>query len=160
MIQLGEFISPSVYELEVAINESYTNLLAVGKKVELFNIDKTNSWTGTVSRVNARVNPSSQTVQVFIQVKGKDLREGMYLEAEIRAKEEVNTFEINRKLIFDNDKIFVVKDSILETKMINPVFFKEKTVIVKGLEDGIVVLSKPVPGAYPGMKVAIYSDGK
>jgi len=152
--KLGEFIAPSVFELEVAVNESYTNLLGIGKKVELYNIDKSDSWTGTVSRINARVNPSTQTVQVYIQVRGKGLKEGMYMEAAVKAKEEKETFEIDRKLLFDENKLYVVKDSILEIVNVSPVFYKEKTVLVRGLKDGMKVLSKSVPGAFVGMKVA------
>ncbi len=155
--KLGSFISPSVFELEVAVNEGYIDLLEGGKKVTLYNIDRTKNWKGTVSRINATVNPSSQTVQVFIQVSGKGLKEGMYLEAEVKAKEEKGTYEVDRKLIFDNDKLYLVQDSLLKTITIEPVFFREKTVIVKGLEDGVKLLSKPVSGAYSGMKVGEYT---
>ncbi|MFT5168551.1 MAG: membrane fusion protein (multidrug efflux system), partial [Saprospiraceae bacterium] len=129
--KLGEFISPAVYELEVGVNDAYTGLLQVGKKVSLHNTDHTKSWTGAVSRINGQVNPASQTIQVFIQVSGKDLREGMYLEAEVTAKEEKDTYEVNRKLLFDEDKLYVLRDSVLDIVQVNPVYFKEKTVVVK-----------------------------
>lgn len=156
--KLGEFISPAIYELEVGVNDSYTDLLKIGKKVTLHNVDHTRSWNGTVSRVNGRVNPTTQTVQVFIQVSGKDLREGMYLEAEVTAKEEENTYEVNRKLLFDEDKLYVFKDSTLEVVQITPVFFKENTVVVKGLVNGTKLLAKVVPGAYAGMKVSLFDE--
>ena len=38
---------------------------------------------------------------------------------------------------------------------VNPVYFTDKTVVIKGLEDGTSVLSRAVPGAYPGMKVSL-----
>jgi multidrug efflux pump subunit AcrA (membrane-fusion protein) len=158
--KLGEFISPAVYELEVGINDAYSDFLKVGKKVNLHNIDHTKSWTGTVSRINGQVNPASQTIQVFIQVSAKDLREGMYLEAEVSAKEEENTYEVSRKLLFDEDKLYVLKDSVLDVVQISPVYFKENTVVVKGLQNGTKILSKPVPGAYAGMKVSLFEEGK
>lgn len=157
--KLGSFISPSVYELEVGINTTYSDLLQVGKKVELQNIDHTKSWTGTVSRINGQVDPASQTIQVFIQVSGKDLREGMYLEAEVTAKEEKDTYEVSRKLLFDDDKLYVLRDTVLDVVQVSPVYFKENTVVVKGLEDGAKILSRPVPGAYAGMKVSLFEAG-
>ena len=42
--KLGEFIDQSVYELEVAVNTAYGELLGVGKKVQLHNIAKTKNW--------------------------------------------------------------------------------------------------------------------
>ena len=41
------------------------------------------------------------------------------------------------------------------TVQINPVYFNNETVVVKGLTDGSKLISKPVPGAYKGMKVEI-----
>lgn len=156
--KLGEFISPAVYELEVAVNESYSDLLKNGKLVTLRNSEKTKSWQGKVSRVNGTVNPNSQTIQVFIQVIGNDLKEGMYLEAEVNAKEEENTFEIDRKLLVEDSKMFVVRDSLLEILEVNPVYFKENSVVIKGLLDGTEILAKAVPGAYPGMKVKVFKN--
>jgi multidrug efflux pump subunit AcrA (membrane-fusion protein) len=158
--KLGEFISPSVYELDVAINEGYAGLLSVGKTVDLYNINRTETWTGTVSRINGRVDPASQTVQVFIQVSGKNLREGMYLEADVKAREESNTYEVSRKLLFDENKLYVYQDSTLNIATVEPIFFKEKTVVVRGLEDGVQLLSRPIPGAYAGMKVSVFDSGK
>lgn len=156
--KLGEFINPNVYELELAVNSSYADLLKVGKVVQLYNVEKTDTWKGKVVRVNSLVNPTSQTIPVFISVSGKGLREGMFLEAEVTAKEEANTFELSRKLLFDDNKLFVVQDSVLAVEKINPVFYKESTVVVKGLADGTKVLSKAVPGAYSGMKVKVLVD--
>lgn len=158
--RLGEFINPSVYELEVSINTSYADLLKVGKMVDLQNIEKTQTWKGKVTRVNSIVEEASQTIPVFIQVTGKGLKEGMYLEAEVTAKEEPNTYEVSRKLLFDENKIFVVEDSLLAIKEIDPVFFKQSTVVIRGLENGTQLLGKSVPGAYEGMKVKILEEGR
>ena len=156
--KLGEFIDQSVYELEVAVNTAYGELLGIGKKVSLHNVEKTKNWTGKVIRVNSLVDPASQTIPTFIQVKGKTLKEGMYLEADITAKEEQNTYEINRKLLLEGDKVFIVRDSVLDIVDVQPIFFKESTAVVKGLEDGMNLLSKAIPSAYVGMKVKVFSE--
>ncbi len=154
--KLGEFISTSIYEMEVNVNIDYMDLLKIGKSVKLHNLDRNNNWSGKVIRVNGRVDQASQTIKAYIQVSGKNLKDGMYLEADIVAKEEQNTYEINRKLLFDEHKVFIVTDTILDVAEIVPIYFKEKTVVVKGLADGTQLLSKPVPGAYKGMRVAIF----
>jgi len=156
--KLGEFINPNTYELEVAINNSYADLMKVGKVVELKNVEKTASWKGKVTRVNSKVDVASQMIAVFIQVSGQGLREGMYLEAEVKAKEEPNTYEIDRKLLVNNQQIFAINDTTLQLINIQPVYYKEKSVVVRGLEDGAVILAKAVPGAYEGMRVEILND--
>jgi multidrug efflux pump subunit AcrA (membrane-fusion protein) len=156
--KLGEFISPTIFEMEVPVNMSLEKRLKVGKQVALHDLEKTTTWNGKVIRISGKVDPTSQTTKIFIQVSGEGLKEGMYLEAEIKAKDEENTFEIDRKLLIDENKVFVIADTLLQIKEITPVFFNENTVVVSGLENGSKILSKPVPGAFAGMAVKILED--
>ncbi|MCF6360444.1 MAG: HlyD family efflux transporter periplasmic adaptor subunit [Cyclobacteriaceae bacterium] len=156
--KLGEFINPNVYEMEIAISASYSDLLKKGSPVKLKSLDNSQSWEGKIIRVNGRVDQASQTVKTFIQVSGKGLKEGMYLEAHLIAKQEENAYEIARQLLVNNEKVFVLQDSVLALVDVTPVYFKDKTVVVKGLKEGTIILSKPVPGAYFGMAVKVYNS--
>jgi len=158
--KLGEFINPSVYEMEVAINANYIDLLQKGNTVQLQNLDNSKTWNGKVIRVNGKVDQASQTVKTFIQVAGKDLKEGMYLEANLVAKKEKDAYEMPRKLLVNNESVYVFKDSILKLAKVNPVYFKDKTVVIKGLENGTKVMAKNVPGAYEGMLVKVFNENK
>lgn len=156
--KLGEFINTDVYELEVSISKTYGDFLSVGKKVELYNLNGTKKYMGEVTRVNGRVDQNSQTITVFIEVTGDDLKEGQYLEAELQAKEESDAIEINRSLLLDDDQIFVVKDSILDLLYVEPIYFTDKTVVLKNIPNGEVIVEKPIPGAYAGMLVKVYNE--
>jgi multidrug efflux pump subunit AcrA (membrane-fusion protein) len=156
--KLGEFIDPTVYEISVSVKSEFHDLLEVGKTVELFNLEKTNSWIGKVIRINGKVDASTQTVNAFIEVKGDDLKEGQYLEVLLQAKEEPNAYEIPRNLLIDNSKLYIVKDSILSLVDVELIFEHKNSVVIKGLEQGSQLLSKPVPGAHNGMLVKIYSE--
>ena len=156
--KLGEFINPTVYELEVPINTAYSDLVRVGQNVDLHNIERTKEWKGKIIRINSIVDQATQSIQVFIKVTGKELKEGMFLEADLQAREEVDAFEIDRKLLVDQNQLFYVRDTALEMAVINPVYFKEKTVVVKGLENDMQILARPVPGAYAGMPVQVLED--
>ena len=151
--RLGTFISPYRYELEIAVNTSYDDFLKVGKTVTLHNVDRTKSWQGKVTRINSTVDPSSQTIPVFVDVRGNNLREGMYLEADMAGKQEPNVFEINRKLLVGDDELFVVRDTLLDLVQIDPIYFKEETVLVRGLPEGTRLLAFSLPGAHEGMIV-------
>lgn len=156
--KLGEFIDPSVYELSVAVNSGYADMLRVGNGVTLHNIERNKSWRGVVSRINTLIDPNTQTIQAFIRVSGNGLREGMYLEADLIAKNEDNTFEVSRKLITDNNKLFVLTGDILNLKEVELVHFTEKTAIVRGLPDGTEILERMLPGAYEGMQVKRFNQ--
>ncbi len=156
--KLGEFINTGVYELEVSVGKTYGDFIRVGRKVELSNLDKTQTYTGEVIRVNGRVDQNSQTITVFIEVSGDDLKEGQYLEANLEAKEETNAIEINRSLLLENNQIFVVRDSILDIIEVNPVYFTDKKVVLKNVPNGVVFVAKPISGAYAGMLVKVFDE--
>ncbi|MBT8267257.1 MAG: HlyD family efflux transporter periplasmic adaptor subunit [Bacteroidia bacterium] len=156
--KLGTFIDPSVYEMEVALSKNYASLLKVGEKVRLNNLEKTETYSGKVSRVNGSIDPATQTVTAYIEITSKDLKEGMFLEAQLDAKQEENAIEINRNLLLENNEVFVVKDSILDVLPVEPVFFGSTKVVLKNVPNGTVILSRPVPGAYAGMLVKQYVE--
>jgi len=151
--KLGEFIFPGVYEMEVALSKAYASLLNVGEKVELNNIDKTETYSGVVTRVNGSIDATTQTITAFVEVKNELLKEGMYLEANLNAKQEPNAYEINRNLMLDGEQIFIVRDSILDIIDVQPVYFSDTKVVLKNIPNGTTILAKPIPGAYAGMLV-------
>lgn len=156
--KLGEFINPEVYELEVSISKTYTDLLKVGESVELTNLDDNSTYKGKVTRINGSIDQASQTVKAYIEVDDKNLREGMYLEANLDAKKEENAIEVDRSLLLEGNRIFVVRDSVLDIIDVDPVYFSDKRVVLKNVPNGITIMSKPLIGAYTGMAVKVYSE--
>jgi membrane fusion protein (multidrug efflux system) len=156
--KLGEFINPEIYELEVSISKRYTDLLKLGESVELTNLDDNTKYKGKVTRINGSIDQATQTVKAYIEVDNKNLREGMYLEADLDAKKEENAIEIDRSLLLDGNRIFIVRDSVLDIIDVNPVYFSDKRVVLKDVPNGVTIMSKPLSGAYTGMAVKIYSE--
>jgi len=157
--KLGEFINTSVYEMEVSINAEFADLLKKGNAVKLHNTERSKEYTGRVIRINGQVDAKSQTIKAYIQVAHKDLKEGMFLEADLKAKSINNALEISRKLLVNDTQVFIVKnDTILNLIDVNPVYFSANKVIIKGVENGTQLLSKTVPGAYEGMAVKVYQQ--
>jgi multidrug efflux pump subunit AcrA (membrane-fusion protein) len=153
--KLGEFIDPSEYELEVAVRKSFSDLLQVGEKVALKNLEGTQQFQGEVSRVNSKIDANSQTVQVFIKIKDAKVKEGMYLEANLEARNVENALSIARNLLVDQDKVYVVENNTLQLTEIDAVHFSSESVVITGLENGAKLISAPVPGAFVGMPVEI-----
>ena len=154
--KLGEFIDPSIYEMEVSVNSEFADLLKVGNAVTLSNLEKTKTYVGKVVRVNGKVDQVSQTIKAFVDVADKDLKEGMFLEADLVAKSESDAIEISRKLLVDNKAIYTVKnDSILTLVDVDPVYFGDENVVIKGLENNQKILTQVLPGAFNGMIVKI-----
>jgi membrane fusion protein (multidrug efflux system) len=154
--KLGEYIDPSVYEMEVSINAAYADLLKIGNSVTLSNLEKSTKYTGKIVRVNGKVEQVSQTIKVFIDVQHPDLKEGMFLEARLIAKSESESIEISRNLLVNNTMVYTVKnDSILSLVKANPVYFGAEKVIIKGVQNDTKILVQTLPGAFDGMIVKI-----
>ncbi len=158
--QLGEFIQTDIYELQVAMSGEFADLIEIGEEVALYNISKTKEYTGQVVRMNGKVDQSSQTIVVVIQIEHPDLKAGMYLTAMMDAREVDQAIEIDRSLLQNGNQIFIVEEGALRLVTVQPVYFSDKNVILKGLEDGTVIISQTVAGAYEGMIVKTEEQAK
>ena len=58
----------------------------------------------------------------------------------------------------EGNKIFIVRDSILDVIDVEPVYFSDKRVVLKNVPNGVTIVSKPISGAYTGMAVKIYAE--
>ena len=156
--KLGEFVDPSVYELMIAMKQEYVKYVNVGNTVKMKPLNSNQTFEGEITRINAQIDQSSQSIQVFIQFKNPEAREGMYLEAEILANSIENSIQIPRELIVNKTKVYVIEDGLLKLQDIQAEHFDKEMVIVTGVPDGAKLLSSVVPGAYPGMKVSIEKE--
>ena len=151
--ELGEFISPGDYELMVALPKSYLSNIEKGAKVKVKSIDTGQDFFGIVSRINSKVNTQTQSVEVFIRIKDKELKEGMYMQAYIDAITFDNVFAIDRGLINGSQELFIVKDNKLTLQKVNPIHYTETLAIIEGLLDGQQIIAQPMIGAYSGMEI-------
>lgn len=156
--KLGEYIDTGNYELEVAISKKYASLLELGNEVILSSVEAEKEYTGKVIRINGNVDQASQTINAYIAVNHPDLREGVFLEAVLQAKEEKDAYQLSRSLLQPNDQLFVVRDSILELIPVTSVYFTDRDVVVKNIPDGTVIMSRILSGAYEGMIVKIADE--
>ena len=151
--KLGTFIDPNHYEMEIRISPKEADLISVGKKVVLHNVDHSKQWTGKISRINKMIDSQSQSLLALVEVQGKDLVEGLFLEAEIQTHELQDVAEIKRSILINEQFVFTCVDNRLSRKEVRPIHTAENTVFVKGLKAGDKVLAKNIPGAFDGMQV-------
>ena len=151
--ELGEFIALGNYELMVALPKSYVQKIKVGAKVSLKSIDTNQNYSGTISRINAKVNSQTQSVEVYIEVKNRDLKEGMFLEASIDAQVFENVFALDRGLLNGDQQLYIVVNNKLQLKTVEAIHFTDALAIIRGLEDDQEILAQPIIGGYEGMEV-------
>ncbi len=156
--KLGEFINPSVYEMEVSVKKTEISSLAIGKNVQVKGANSTQVWDGKITRINGKVDVNTQTVKVFIQLNSDELREGMYMEANMNGNPIPEAFEVASGLLIEGSKLYVVKNNMLDVVVVSVLHKKHNSVVIQGLEDGMQLVSKPIAGAYAGMEVSIANN--
>jgi multidrug efflux pump subunit AcrA (membrane-fusion protein) len=155
--KLGELMNSNNYELEATVTLRDLRYITVGNPVLLYSDDIEGSWKGRIKRISDRVDEGTQTVRVFIEVQGQELRENMYLRGEVTASTIDNAFKLPRPLLMDQQAVFVVRDSFLRLETVQVVKITDEAAIVKGLKNGTPLLAQPIPDAYDGMKVKVSS---
>jgi membrane fusion protein (multidrug efflux system) len=88
------------------------------------------------------------------------LKEGMYLQAMVKAQEIQSAFELPRGALLADMQVYVVEKEALVLKTVKPQHYTSETVIITGLSDNTLVLTKVAPSAFEGMKVTIYQENK
>ena len=82
----------------------------------------------------------------------------MFLEAQLNAADVLNAIRISRKLLVNESEIFILRDSLLDVIKIKPIYFSPDDVVIQGVPDGSIILSRPLAGAYAGLLVNPISE--
>ena len=153
---VATIIKTVALEVAVPIDPKDVSLIKTGSRAELLSENKEQQWEGTVSRIAQNINVNTQSVDVYININGdtKTLYNGMYVSAKIAADYVVNADEIPRRSFLNDLQVYTVKDSILIKK--RPVIVKDNpsSIIIKGMDDGELVVIEPIPGAVDSLKVS------
>ncbi len=151
--KVGEFTAPHLYELAVPVNVKEVSLLKIGEDVLLTSQAFKNEFTGKISRINQKIDNGTQSVMVYITVKNSRLKDGMYLNAKLQGEIIPNALSVSRKLIRQNNKVFIKEGSVLKLKTVDIVYTSGDIAIIKGLEDGTMLAKGDLAYAYEGMEI-------
>ncbi len=150
--KLGEFIRTDVYEVKAAVTASEVNEFEIGQDVELYirNIDQ--KVTAKIKRIGTSVDVSTQAVNVFLEVPGKHVKEGMYVEANFVKGSFNNALEVDKDLISRENRIYVIKDSTVVAKEIKVLQTRENKSVITGLDEGDQMITEKVTNPIAGIK--------
>ncbi|WP_430811321.1 MULTISPECIES: efflux RND transporter periplasmic adaptor subunit [unclassified Carboxylicivirga] len=152
---LGTLINTANYDLELTIPLARLEQIKIGTEANLSSSDISGEWLGKVVRIGGSIDEQSQSVKVFIRVKGSTLKEGMYLNAEIKQKPLQDAMRIPRKMLDNNNHIYVVENNRLKHMPVAVVTKQNDYAIIQGLDEGAAVLATVIKSPYEGMPVRI-----
>lgn len=149
--KMGALMNTRRFELQATLPLADLHYIRVGNQVNLRSEDLAGAWTGRITRIGDQVDANTQTVPVFVEVSGAGLKEGMYLRGEAGSESITGAFSLPRDLLVGQDGVYEVKDSTLVLRRVELVKLTGETAIIKGLENGTLILKQPLPGAFNGM---------
>ena len=155
---LGSFIESGIYELEVAVPSSYSSVLTLGRTVLLEQLEGNQTYKGRITRINPSIDANTQSISVFVEVESEELREGQYLRAVLDATPAENAIEIDRSLLVDQRQLYAVQDTLLKLIDVEVVHLTDQKAVVKGVEEGTLLVRKPIAGAFADMLVKIVEE--
>lgn len=155
---LGSFIESGVYELEVAVPSSYSSVLTLGRTVLLEQLEGNQTYEGRITRINPSIDANTQSISVFVEVESEELREGQYLRAVLDAAPAEKAIEIDRSLLVDQRQLYTVQDTLLKLIDVEVIHLTDQKAVVKGVEEGALLVRKPIAGAFADMLVKIVEE--
>jgi multidrug efflux pump subunit AcrA (membrane-fusion protein) len=149
--KLGEFIDPDSYELVASVGVKDLQTIEEGDPVRIRSSELQGEWKGRIARINHRIDPGTQSIEVYIPLEDPKLKEGMYMEGRIEGSEFHDAVKLPRKLLQEERYVWTVRDSTLSRKEVELLHTLPDEVVVRGIDEKDQLIEQPFPGAYKGM---------
>lgn len=157
--KLGEFISTEVYEMEASVTLFDANRLEAGQIVRLTSEDVQGTFEGRIQRINRVLDSTSLTVKVYIHLKDRRLRDGMYMIARTGGTPVTDAVTVSKDLLVEGNRLYAVENSVIVLKPVRVVVERGDTAIVRGLPDGTQILGEVWNEAREGMELPLSPQG-
>ncbi len=156
--RIATMIKTNKLELEVPVKIDDIYWINVGDNVQASTKDGLYTWNGKVVRKSDYVDPSSQSITVFVALEStgsKPLYQGQYLKAVFAEQNLDESMEIPRNAIFNKEMVYTIEEGKLKKQRVNILKTNEASVLFSGLEPGTVVVIEPLVNAQEGTNTEI-----
>ena len=132
----GTLVDPESYLVTATVRRLQLSIINIGDTVELTDQQGKSFWTAMVSRINPSVDPRSQSVEIYLEVDGNGIREGMFLEGVLEAGEPSELAEIPKSALLRNGYVYAAAEGVIRQVPVRVTDVGHETVWVSGLADG------------------------
>ncbi len=153
--RIAQIIKINQLEVEVPVESSSAQWLAIGDKALLKKESGDLAGEGFIKRISSFVDMTTQSLSVFVSVTKNmdDIIPGEYLKVEFPGMIIKKAMEIPRNAVFNRNIVFTIEDGYLSKKQINLLKINEKSVIFNGLPEGSEIIVQPLANANESMQV-------
>ena len=126
------------------------------------------TWRGRVMRLKGQVDPITRMVHVIVEVTdpldtqgyGHRLMPGMFVRAHIHGNTLMRVATLPRHSLRDNNTVWLVRDAKLRFHCVEPIRKQHTDVLVRGLVDGLQVITSGLDVYTDGMRVHTAEPGE
>ena len=152
--RIARMIRTDMLELQVPISVDEVPYVKKGNQVKI--TYQGNSRKGKVDRVSEFVDPQSQSVLVYVEMKNTPdfpLFEGMFMKAQFDKTELNGVMEIPRAAVFNFDEVYTVENGKLNKTRVHVAKLDEYAAYISGLKEGALVVVESLINASNQMPV-------
>jgi membrane fusion protein, multidrug efflux system len=145
--RIGSIIRTDVLEVEAPVENAQARFIKVGDPAKVTSPQRELRWDGTVVRVSEVVDINTQSRSIFSKVPLKNnarLYAGEYLNVELSGGVIADAMQVPRSAVFNSNEAFVVIDGKLQKRLVDVLKRNEKSVVIRGLDKGIYVVTQPL----------------
>ncbi|MFW6227107.1 MAG: efflux RND transporter periplasmic adaptor subunit [Bacteroidota bacterium] len=156
--RIASIIRTDRLEIEVPVESTNERWVNAGDRVEIQSENRKPIGTGKVVRKSDFVDPSTQTLNVFIHFTptgNNRVFQGEYIYAIFPGIMIEDVMEMPRNARFNNNEVYVVQDSLLKKRAINIIKLNERTLFFDGIKTGENLVVEPLANAYENMVVGM-----
>ncbi len=186
-VEVGELVSPgqllgAIYEkglleVDVAIpleeiqwiQEGLSNGKLPMGQVSMANMEGP-VYPARVARIKAQIDEKTRTLPMTLEILSLNpdqegsgpflgLKPGSFVECRTKGLTYDHIFVLPRDLLKPGDCLFLVRENRLEIRKVTVLRkFEDRVYITRGLEDGDLIISSPLPGAVDGMALTVKGE--
>jgi multidrug efflux pump subunit AcrA (membrane-fusion protein) len=153
--RLGEVINLDKLEVEIPVPAEDILWIDRSKPVILTSVELGKKWSGSIKRVGNSIDPKTQSVSLFVDISKKsksDIFEGIFLKAIIPGKVVPNAIEIPRKILYEDNYIYCIKNGRLDYRAVTIAKRQTDSVILsQGIAQGDTIVTEVMQGVANGM---------
>ncbi len=152
LIKLAEFAGTNDFELELSVEAKELPYLKTYNIAKVTGAELNYELTGPITRIAKNIDQNTQTIKVFVALKGTELKDGMYLKAEIEGEEIQNVLRIPRKALYNNQFVYVINNGVIDKKEVDVVRLDEKYAYLRGIDNNVKVIEESLTNVILGSK--------
>lgn len=133
---LGTIVDPDRFIMTALVHQNRTEQIPVGAELTVTNREETVSASAVINRINPSVDSGTLMVEIYLDVEGNGLREGMYLEGVLPLSDGSDLARIPKSALLRTGHVYVNRNGVIREVAVAVSEIEKEWIWVSGLNEG------------------------